>query len=94
MASFRKRGDTWQYRIMVPTLDGNFKEVSKGGFKTKKEAQVAANMRELEIAQGSSADGGSRYFAPFFEEWYQLYKEASIAPKTQKKLSFIYKSSL
>lgn len=84
MASFRKRGDTWQYRIMVPTLDGNFKEVSKGGFKTKKEAQVAANMRELEIAQGSSSDGGSRYFAQFFEEWYQLYKEASIAPKTQK----------
>lgn len=37
MASFLKRGKTWQYCVSAKP-----KPIRKGGFKTKKEAQVAA----------------------------------------------------
>lgn len=84
MASFRKRGNTWQYRIKVKQEDGTVKEVSLGGFKTKKEAQVAASIRETELGQGMSIDGGTRIFADYFEEWYRLFKESTVAPKTQR----------
>ena len=40
MASFRKRNDKWEYRIRYKEM-GKYKETSKGGFKTKKEAQLA-----------------------------------------------------
>ena len=84
MASFRKRGDFWEYRFRAKQIDGTFKEVMQSGFRTKKEAQLAASVRETELIQGGSIDGGLRIFADYFEQWYYLYKEANLAPKTQK----------
>ena len=50
MASFRKRGSTWQYRIKhKDPLTHEQIEVSKGGFKTKKEAQLAARQEEIYV---------------------------------------------
>jgi integrase len=41
MLSFRKRGDKWEYRFDGAKIDGKRKQITKGGFKTKKEAQEA-----------------------------------------------------
>lgn len=41
MASFTKRGKTWQYTVNHYE-DGKRKPIVKGGFITKKEAQAAA----------------------------------------------------
>ena len=48
MASFQKRGKTWQYTISR-VIDGKSKPIRKGGFKTKKEAQVAAAVVESDL---------------------------------------------
>ena len=68
MASFRKRGDFWEYRFRAKQIDGTFKEVMQSGFRTKKEAQLAASVRETELIQGGSIDGGLRVFAEYFEQ--------------------------
>ncbi|EJW16965.1 Arm DNA-binding domain-containing protein [Paenibacillus alvei] len=46
MASIQKRGDVWKYEVNH-TEDGKRKRVSKSGFKTKKEAEIAASEVEL-----------------------------------------------
>lgn len=84
MASFRKRGEFWEYRFKVKNIDGTKREVTQSGFRTRKEAQIAASMRETELIQGGSIDGGLKVFAEYFEQWYHLYKESNLAPKTQK----------
>lgn len=47
MASYQKRGKTWQY-----TISAKPKPIRKGGFRTKKEAQVAAAEVEAELRKG------------------------------------------
>ena len=54
MASITKRGSTWQYRVNN-IVDGQKKPIVNGGFKTKREAQVAAAEVELSINKGSQA---------------------------------------
>ncbi|WP_231584150.1 Arm DNA-binding domain-containing protein [Domibacillus indicus] len=53
MASFRKIGSVWQYRVRFKHEDADeWMEVSKSGFKTKKEAQLAAAKKERELLNG------------------------------------------
>ncbi|SFI26590.1 AP2-like DNA-binding integrase domain-containing protein [Bacillus sp. 71mf] len=50
MASFRKVSNGWQYRIKFKDpYTQEFKEKTKRGFKTKKEAQIAAAEEEKNI---------------------------------------------
>jgi integrase len=37
----RKRGQTWTYYVYVPSGDGGRRQVSKGGFRTRREAEAA-----------------------------------------------------
>lgn len=48
MASIQRRGQTWQYAISY-TVESITKRRQKGGFNTKKEAQIAAMEHELKI---------------------------------------------
>ncbi|MBG9453517.1 hypothetical protein ABE61_05340 [Lysinibacillus sphaericus] len=73
MASISKRGNTWQYSVSYME-DGKYKPIRKGGFRTKKEASVAAAQIEAKIAQGNSGIKKDIAFAQYFLEWYQTYK--------------------
>ena len=42
MASYRKRNGKWQFRITYKDDQGQRKEIPRGGFRTKAEAQNAA----------------------------------------------------
>ena len=39
--NIRKRGSTWTYYLYVTEGDGTRRQVSKGGFATRKEAETA-----------------------------------------------------
>lgn len=70
MASFRKRGKTWQYRIKH-----NGEEISKGGFKTKTEAKVEADKIEYELNIGINVNKGDQLFKDYFKQWFKTYKK-------------------
>ncbi|HLR88450.1 MAG TPA: Arm DNA-binding domain-containing protein, partial [Atopostipes sp.] len=55
MASFRKRGKTWQYTVELGNnpVTGAREQKVRGGFPTKKAAQLAAAKIEKEINDGS-----------------------------------------
>lgn len=71
MASFQKRGKTWQYTV---SNKGNT-PLRKGGFATKKAAQVAAAEVEANLSKGVIMNSQPLPFDEYFEEWYKLYKK-------------------
>ncbi|MEM5009216.1 site-specific integrase [Niallia taxi] len=83
MASFRKRGDKWQYRIVFrDPYTKEKKEISKSGFKTKKEAQVAANIEEKKIFNGLEIDRTSVSLKNYLREWLVEFKEGNVRKNT------------
>lgn len=88
MASFRKRGDTWQYRISVrdPYTDDQ-KEYSKSGFKTKKEAQLAAVSREKSILSGY--EQGEIGLADYLKAWHEQYVVGKLRKNTVNSYKYV-----
>ena len=70
MASFQKRGKTWQY-----TVSNKGKPIRKGGFATKKEAQIAAAEVEMNLQRGITMNIKDTPFAEYFKKWIDLYKK-------------------
>ena len=69
----RKRGKSWQYRFYGAEINGKRQEISKSGFRTKKEA-AAAGIKAL-----SEYNNAGRHFTPseisvtdYFNEWLSL----------------------
>lgn len=83
MASFTKRGKTWQYTISR-TVNGKSKPIRKGGFTTKKEAQVAASEVEADLQKGIVPHLRPEPFDDYFKEWLDLYK-TNIANNTRER---------
>lgn len=83
MASFRKRSDKWEYRIRyIDRRTGKPKEKSKGGFSTKKEAQLAAAKAEAEIDYYGFAEDGNEKVSSYFTDWLAIYKKPHVKPIT------------
>ncbi|MDP4158172.1 MAG: site-specific integrase [Bacillota bacterium] len=73
---YRKRGKTWYYTIDVGIKPdtGDRDQRSKGGFKTKKEAQLAAAVLMNELDQGTYVKEAEITFEDFKGEWLGLYQ--------------------
>ncbi|MDO4173691.1 MAG: Arm DNA-binding domain-containing protein [Eubacteriales bacterium] len=69
----RKRGKFWQYRFYGATINGKRQEICKGGFRTKKEAQLAGNKALTEYTQAGRHFVASEIsVADYFDEWLKL----------------------
>ncbi|MGG0718735.1 site-specific integrase [Robertmurraya massiliosenegalensis] len=76
MASFRKRGTTWQYRIKYQDpVTGKPKEKSKSGFTTKKEAQIEAAEieKKLYLRQHTIIQSQEKLIKDWLSEWLEVY---------------------
>lgn len=83
MATYRKRGDKWEYRVSFKdpfTL--KYKIKSKSGFKTKKEAQKAAAEQEKQIAAGFEFDTETMSLEQFLFSWLHEYKKDTVRKNT------------
>ncbi|WP_257392346.1 site-specific integrase [Bacillus vallismortis] len=68
--SFQKRGKTWQYCVSAKP-----KPIRKGGFKTKKEAQVAASEIEEKLRKSMSPRVTKVLFDEYFKSWVDVYRD-------------------
>jgi len=73
MASFRKMGDVWH----------EWKETSKSGYKTKKEAQIASRQKEIEVMNGF--EQGEMNFAIYMRAWLNQYVKDKLKPMMYQK---------
>ncbi|MGD6894325.1 tyrosine-type recombinase/integrase [Bacillus infantis] len=83
MASFTKRGNTWQYTVSR-MVQGKSKPIRKGGFRTKKEAMVAAAEVEADLQKGITPHFKKESFDDYFREWIRVYK-SDVSPVTLKR---------
>ncbi|WP_163102285.1 site-specific integrase [Peribacillus alkalitolerans] len=83
MATFRKRGDKWEYRISYKDpFTQSYKVKSKSGFKTKKDAQSAASEEEIRIQNGFESDNAPVSLEYFLTDWLQTYKKDVVRKNT------------
>ncbi|GAB4943523.1 site-specific integrase [Weizmannia coagulans] len=81
MATYRKRGDKWEYRISYKDpVTEKYKIKSKSGFSTKKEAQIAAQKMENEILEGVEQSPIS--LKNFLNTWLYEFKKDTIRKNT------------
>jgi len=82
MASYRKRENgKWEYRISYKSHDGKYKKAEKGGFPTKKAAQIAAAEREKELLLPSYVSDDITLY-DYFTQWSAIHKKPNLAPTT------------
>ncbi|PRS24247.1 tyrosine-type recombinase/integrase [Bacillus safensis] len=84
MASFRKHPNgSWEYRIRYKDpIQKKFKEKSKRGFNTKKEAQIAAAEEEKKIFNGFELENYPYPLKLYLVDWLKDYKEGTVRKNT------------
>lgn len=84
---FRKRGKTWSvtYDVGVDKY-GKRKQKSKGGFKTKREAQEFLAEVQYDLKRGYTLEDSNMTFSDFIDEWYKWYiRDAKIGTTITRK---------
>lgn len=67
---------------------GKQRQITRRGFKTKKEAKAAINQIEYELGLGTFVQQANIKFEDFAEEWFKTYK-LSVKPSTIRTRGFI-----
>lgn len=93
MAYIYKRGKTYSYSVEIGrSRDGKRLKETRGGFRTKKEAQQAAVSTETEIANGTHVTEKEILFSDYADIWYEEHKKfikISTAYRMKSQLQFI-----
>lgn len=89
---YRKRNGGWEYRFEIAKVDGKRKHLSKSGFKTKKEAEIAGNKAYLEYNTTGlnfipSEISVSDYFDLWIDEYCKVNLKASSVTGYIKKIN-------
>lgn len=84
----RKRGKTWEWSFEGAKVGGKRNPISKGGYRTKGEAQVAGTQAKAEY------DNAGRTFQPkeisisdYLDYWFENYVKTNLAYNTQMDYS-------
>ncbi len=86
MASIKQQDNgKWRYRVRYKH-NGKFKEVSKSGFRTKRDAQSAANEIERQYNNGIQIGANSILLCDYLMEWIDVYKKPNIKQSTYLRL--------
>lgn len=92
MASIRRDQRSGNYHVLY--RDVNKRQRTKGGFKTKRQAQIWATQIEARMQRGEVVDPqrGRIAFGPFAEDW--LVNQHQLKPKTRNDYGHIVRGRL
>lgn len=80
----KTKAPNWEYRFEAAKVDGKRKHISKAGFKTKKEAEVAGTKALAEYNNaGLKFEPSEMSFADYLDYWFDNYVKASCKYNTQ-----------
>jgi len=80
----RRRGSTWSYYFDLGKIDGKRQKKEKGGFKTKKEAEVALAKAISEYNNvGKVFEPSEITVSDYLDRWYELYCKPNLKYNTQ-----------
>ncbi|AEN91942.1 Lambda integrase-like protein(Phage) [Priestia megaterium WSH-002] len=99
MASFQrystKQSQMWLFKMDmgVNPQTGKRKTTTRRGFKTKKEAQIAAGKLEQELLSGTSLTNSTITFNETFAQWFSNHSK-TIKPSTKKSIESKFKKHI
>lgn len=87
MASVKKDKETglWYCRVSYTDKSGKYRQKSRHGFNTKKEAEAVSRELKDMIDKDLGLFEGGIPFADYFENWAHTYKIGSVGISTEKK---------
>ncbi|MGX2944183.1 tyrosine-type recombinase/integrase [Enterococcus alishanensis] len=86
MASVKQQANgKWRFRMRYKE-NGKFKEVSRSGFRTKRDAQAAANDIERQHRNGVSISGGNILVEDYLPDWLETFKKPHVKQSTYLRL--------
>jgi tetratricopeptide (TPR) repeat protein len=85
MISIRKRGNVYQYCFEAGKANGKRKQITKSGFKTKKEAYTAGQKAYDEFINGVSTMECSMLYGDYLDYWMKEYFEVNYKYSTAKR---------
>ncbi|MCO6541597.1 MAG: site-specific integrase [Lactobacillus sp.] len=90
MATFEKRGNTWRYKVFYYDEFNKRKYATASGFRTKKEAKIAANDAEYEIEHKKSMLSSKNItFFDYYKNWVKVYKEPNVGKSSMNRFNNI-----
>lgn len=93
MASFKKRGKTWQFtvEIGIDPVTGKRRQKTKGGFKTKKDAQLVAADIDKKVNNGTYVEESNINFNEFIPVWFKYYNKFVRGSTTESRETSVNK---
>jgi integrase len=85
MASIQKIGNGWRYRVSYKDGD-KYKTKTQGGFRTKKEATIAASELEDKLNKGNDINAADQLFAVYMRNWYEIYKKGKYTLEHERNI--------
>lgn len=86
-----KRGNTWTYIVYVDDPNtGKRKQVWKGGFKTKREAQAALTIAKAKAKTGELIQPSKMTFSEYYEHFMEC-KDVAFRPTTMQSYKTAFK---
>ena len=91
----KPKAPNWEYRFEAAKVDGKRKHISKAGFRTKKEAEIAGAkaMAEYDNA-GLKFEPSEMSFSDYLDYWFDNYVKASCKYNTQLNYNGIIENHL
>jgi integrase len=94
-----KRGKTWQYRVSYvknPHAEDpkeKYDIISKGGFRTKKECEIAEKELKDKLDRGYDIGSAEQLFADYVLSWFEIYKKGKFSAGHEANVKRAVKST-
>lgn len=85
MASISKVKSGWRYRVSYKE-NGEYKTKTQSGFRTKKEAEIAAAELEKKLHIGGDINAGDQLFSEYMRNWFELYKKGKYSLEHERNI--------
>jgi integrase len=91
MATFRKRGKHWEYRVKYTDSAGKQLVASHGGYRLKSSAQDAAEAVEDDLKRGGDPSKAGTLFLDYWDQWIDAYKSGDKSLNTEYRYTLLRK---
>ena len=85
MINIRKRNNLYEYRFEVGKVNGKRKQISKSGFKTKRDAYIAGQRAYEEFINGENTKECNMLYSEYLDYWMREYFEINYKYSTAKR---------
>ena len=85
MINIRKRNNLYEYRFEAGKVNGKRKQISKSGFKTKRDAYIAGQRAYEEFINGENTKECNMLYSEYLDYWMREYFEINYKYSTAKR---------